>query len=500
MTERMIKRTFAVPVFLLQVFFAYNTLAQRPLSSLPKMPPEPLKADVLLLKKILEANHPSLYWYTPKDSVDWYFNHTVQGITDSLNDVDFKNRVACLVSKIRCGHTVVRFSKAYRKIAAGYRFPLFPLALKAWNDSLVVLANIGTKDSVFKRGTIITAINGKSNRQLLDSIYQFISTDGYSENYKSQLVSTNFPGWYKTILGSDSAYDINYIDTTGKEAVAHVRGFNPLTDTTHKGHKSAASLIRKPSRHRQRQLRLLEKRSMVIDTAGSTAFIRLTTFTDGRLQRFFRRSFKTIDRERLQNLVIDMRENGGGRVGNSITLTQYLTQQPFKVADSVVAVSRKFKYGRYIKPAWIYRIAMNMVGRKMKDGLIHFRHYERHFFQPKAQYHFNGHVYLVQGGLTFSAASICIATLKGQNNIKVVGEESGGGYYGTSAMHIPVITLPHTGLQVSLPMYRLVMNSLHPKGHGVMPDIEVEPSSEAIKKGIDLKMETIKERIQRNAF
>ena len=32
-----------------------------------------LKADVVLLKKILEANHPSLYWYTPKDSVDIAF-------------------------------------------------------------------------------------------------------------------------------------------------------------------------------------------------------------------------------------------------------------------------------------------------------------------------------------------------------------------------------------------------------------------------------------------
>src|SRR6476646_9012848 len=45
-----------------------------------KIAPEKLKKDFTLLKKILEANHPSLYWYTPKDSIDWYFNKVMQSI------------------------------------------------------------------------------------------------------------------------------------------------------------------------------------------------------------------------------------------------------------------------------------------------------------------------------------------------------------------------------------------------------------------------------------
>ncbi len=32
-----------------------------------------VKADIILLKQIFEANHPSLYWYTPKDSIDYFF-------------------------------------------------------------------------------------------------------------------------------------------------------------------------------------------------------------------------------------------------------------------------------------------------------------------------------------------------------------------------------------------------------------------------------------------
>ena len=66
-------------------------------------------------------------------------------------------------------------------------------------------------------------------------------------------------------------------------------------------------------------------------------------------------------------------------------------------------------------------------------------------------------------------------------------------------MHIPTIRLPYSGLQVSLPMYRLVIDSSHPKGHGIVPDLEVKPSSGAIRKGIDPKIEDIRALIQRKS-
>ena len=491
-------RSFVLWLLLLAGGFSAN--AQQPARSLPKMPAQPLQEDVILLKKILEANHPSLYWYISKDSLDACFNDVIGSITDSLNEVQFKNKVAWLVSKIRCGHTAVRFSKAYGKVASSFRYPLFPLAIKTWQDSLVVLSSILPKDSIFKRGTVITSINGMSNRSLLDTIFRFISTDGYADNYKSQLISGNFAGWLKTILGIDSTYTISYIDTAGHEATTVIRSFSPDTSTQSRKIITAARPFPpgKPTRKQLRQANLLNKRAMVIDTANSTAFIRLTTFTGGRLRSFFRRSFKTMRKQHIKNLVIDMRENGGGNVGNSITLTRYLADTAFKIGDSVTAISRSFKYGRYIKPAWIYWLAMRFTAHKAGDGLIHAGRYERHYFKPKTRNHFNGNVYLVQGGLTFSAATMCIATLQGQSNIKVVGEETGGGYYGNSAMHIPVITLPNSGLQVSLPMYRLVMDASRPKGHGIIPDIIINPSSEAIKKGVDLKIEAIKEMIRKS--
>jgi C-terminal processing protease CtpA/Prc len=163
-----------------------------------------------------------------------------------------------------------------------------------------------------------------------------------------------------------------------------------------------------------------------------------------------------------------------------------------------VAISRKMEYSRYIYPSTIYWIAMNLASRKDSTGLIHFRHFERHFFKPKEKNHFKGNIYLIQGGYTFSAATMFISTLKGQENVKVIGEETGGGYYGNSAMHIPTIKLPETKLRVSLPLYRLVIDKNRPKGQGIIPDVFVPPSSKAIKAGIDPKLAKAKELIQEN--
>lgn len=476
------------------ICFSKQSLSQRVPPPLPKMSPQPLIEDVQILKKILEANHPSLYWYTPKDSVDLYFQQTIQAITDSLNEVDYKNRISILIARLRCGHTTVRFSKAYGKIASQYRYPQFPLSLKAWDDSLVVLGSVYRDDSIFKRGTIITAVNNYKPVQLLDTIYRYISADGYGVNHKSQVVSSNFPGWYKTILGdADSAYMIRYIDSLGIEKETTLKAYRPVIDTTRK--QESTTSVQRFSRAELRKLSLLNKRSMVIDTSNSTAFIRLTTFTSGRLKTFFRRSFKTLSKLSIQHLVIDLRENGGGNVSNSIKLTQYLVNEPFKVGDSVVAKSRKLRYSRYIKPSFIYWVAMNFGGKKAADGSIHYRRYERHYFKPKESNHYNGKVYLIQGGYTFSAATMFIAQLRGQTNVKVVGEETGGGYYGNSAMHIPKITLPNTGIVVSLPLYRLVMDKDRPKGRGIIPDIEIKPSSFAIRNGYDIKIHEVRKMI-----
>jgi C-terminal processing protease CtpA/Prc len=84
--------------------------------------------------------------------------------------------------------------------------------------------------------------------------------------------------------------------------------------------------------------------------------------------------------------------------------------------------------------------------------------------------------------------------------VKLIGEETGGGWHGNSGLMIPDITLPVTKLKVRLPLFKLVQYNHTPKnGKGVAPDIYVPPTVEAVRKNIDRKMEYVKQLINAQA-
>jgi C-terminal processing protease CtpA/Prc len=238
-------------------------------------------------------------------------------------------------------------------------------------------------------------------------------------------------------------------------------------------------------------------RFVQIDTSLSSAYMTVHTFARGnKLRPFFRQVFRELKRRNIQHLVVDVRTNGGGDAGISTLLTRYLADKKFKLADSLYAVRRSSRYHKYISWQPFYWSLMQFVTHKKRDGLYHFGYFERHYFHPKKRHHFNGDIYLVTGGNSFSATTLFVKALQGQNNVKVIGEETGGGAYGNSAWMIPDVTLPNTRVRFRLPKFRLVMDkNLVKDGRGIMPDIQVAPTRETIRRGIDPKAAVIRRLI-----
>src|SRR6185369_11729993 len=61
---------------------------------------EQLKEDYSLFRKILEDVHPSLYWYTPKDSIDYYFDEGYKRIRDSMTEPGFRTLISYVLARI----------------------------------------------------------------------------------------------------------------------------------------------------------------------------------------------------------------------------------------------------------------------------------------------------------------------------------------------------------------------------------------------------------------
>jgi hypothetical protein len=444
-----------------------------------------LQNDYILLRNILEEKHPALYWYTPKEKMDDYFEKYYAVIRDSMTEQQFAwLAVAPLVNKIHCGHTSISLSKAYSKWVKGKLIPSFPLYMKVWNDTMAVYANLNfKKDSIFKKGVLVTSINGISNKLLTKYMFEFLAEDGYASNINYYRLSANFPYYHRNIFGLSKTYTVGYIDSMGLAQKVTLPLFIPAIDSTKKDSIKKIVLVTKEKITKAEKI--LQYRSLKIDSTKSYATITLNTFSDGHLRKFFRRSFKQIKKENIKNVVIDIRSNGGGRVGLSTLLTKYVSRQPFKIADTLSSPARGLgKYAKYISGNFFNSIQMFFIARKSKDGNFHMHRMEKHVYQPKKN-NYDGKLYIITSGPTFSASSIFCNAVKGQAGVLLVGEETGGGWYGNSGIMIPDIKLPNTGVRVRLPLYKLVQaNHGQAKGTGVLPDVFVGTSYDALLKRI----------------
>lgn len=430
--------------------------------------------------------------------MDYYFDQGYLQLRDSMTEREFRMLLSFVATKIRCGHTSVRASRKYMRYLDTSMPKIFPINLKVWSDTMVVTSVLSRKDSTLKRGSIVTSIDGRSSTELIDTFMNYLTGDGNAVVGKFQSLSNrgNFATLYRNLYGLPDSLHINYIDSTGMSKAAILKAYDPKDSTGR-----LQINIRKPDRREMRYRELLASRNIQIDMSLNSAYMSVNTFSRGnRLRGFFRRSFRTLDKMGIKHLVLDVRTNGGGDAGNSTLLTQYLVQKKFKLADSLYAVKRTSRYSSYIKWQPVYWLMMQFVTKKKADGKYHFGYFERHYFKPRKRHHFDGNVYILTGGNSFSATTLFIKPLQGQPNVKVIGEETGGGAYGNSAWMIPDVILPNTGVRFRLPKFRLVMDKdLVREGRGVIPDVYVGPTVETIRKGIDPKIEAVRDIIKQSA-
>lgn len=110
-------------------------------------------------------------------------------------------------------------------------------------------------------------------------------------------------------------------------------------------------------------------------------------------------------------------------------------------------------------------------------------------FKPYRKHNFDGEVYVLANGWSFSSASMAASYLKHKGGAAVIGVETGGCETGNCGGGYPLLVLPNTRIKVRFPLNYVRYELDRPQlGRGVLPDWPVTYRAEDYLQRQDLEM------------
>nr|WP_238934940.1 S41 family peptidase [Aurantibacter crassamenti] len=222
---------------------------------------------------------------------------------------------------------------------------------------------------------------------------------------------------------------------------------------------------------------------------NSVAYLKIRAFGDGNQRKFYRETFAKIDSAKSANLIIDIRDNGGGSIDEIENLYAYLALKPFNFVNDAEALTKtpatkattSLEYSGFID-ATIRLFSIpglliyDLFHVKKKGEKRYYKLSNSKLKKPKEN-NFNGKIYVLINGYSFSASSILSTNLQATNRAIFVGEETGGGYNGTVAGQSKYVTLPNSKVRMKFGLLH-IESPFHtdPIGYGIKPDVQIIPT------------------------
>jgi Peptidase family S41 len=461
---------------------------------------EQASADVALMRTALEEAHPGLYRYVPKPEIDAAFAKLEKRVKTPITDVELYGEISMLLATIRCDHTKAEFSDAMTKFRnespthLPFRFKLFDKCMFVFGGDL--------RPQALPRGAEILTINDQPVRAILDRLAPAISIDGFTDASRqtklaadSDLMGSDFDQFYPIYYGFAPRFKLSVMmpnEMQAKTVMLEAITFRewvklPWQSTAYRGEF-----------YKSIDWKLI---------GNKTAILKIDTFVNYRNPvdpaAFYAGFFKVLNNSKVEHLIIDLRENGGGSGDTNVALASFLLDKPFVWNKPIQQKAIRFgAWSKYVE-TWgdrkeIFEPPMENF-RKLPSGF-----YERITSDATpdqranaiAADRFAGRVTVLSSPVNASGTTMLIAKLKDEKRITVIGEATGGSAEGPTAGRLFFLKLPNSGITVRVPNYWNLMSiGAFTAGKGVAPDVEVVPTLEDFLAGKDRVLDAAKTRL-----
>ena len=381
-----------------------------------------------------------------------------------MNELEFYQMMTPLTSFIQDGHNSVIPSESVINALRNCD-DLFPLDIK-WIKNKLYISNNFSSSSDLAPGTEIISINNIFAEEMLNKFLANLPIEGNNEQFIFGSLNQSFRFYYFVYYGLSGNYNITYRSLDGLIGSCAVSGKDLISIQIQKEKANISNV-------KLYDLKMVDSLHIAILT--------IKTLDQTLIKREFKKNFKKdiaeyfnlIQQSKINNLIIDLRDNTGGNPDYVKFLLQYLYDEPFQQALEC----------RVVK----YKDAEIFAERNRK---IWYPLYGIGKFHPK-QNNFNGSVYVLVNENTFSAGVILASTLKKYDRATFIGTETGGNPVIMSGFFIRSIWyLPNTRIQVTPATLATIYNAIELNtGRGLIPDYILELTPEDLQLAKDVYLD-----------
>ncbi len=453
-----------------------------------------LVADLDTLHAVILRTHPNPFAFCSKTAFENAFEEGKKTIDSTFRISDFARLTGIIVNTMRDSHTSIDYAGLINQHfeTKGLFLPLDVI----WIDNKIYVEN--DYDSLITKGSQLIRINTFEAMDIYAKALDLATIEGNAEEGKYRIADALFS---ISLALFGKVYDSNLVEVIppGKtqSITLKLEGYNKKVYTKR--------------RTKRMSTKAFLPYELVFVHHDSTAILRISTFAPPlarKYKNFIERSFKTIQKKKCSNLIIDIRDNGGGSSGwveyfySFLDTAGYNTPNNIIARNSVLALQRARLFNRGIT-----RILTRYFFKKDED-VQSFRKWTAlpigaydtiYFNEPTVQKKslvYTGKCYLLINGLTASAGVDFTNQFKRTHRGPVIGEPCLGpvsGTFGNPAAY----KLPNSHLSLFIATIRYNNDrTFQYTKDPIQPDFTVLSTPEDIAKRRDTQLEFVKSLIQ----
>ncbi len=463
---------------MLGLLFSAVALSQTASITPTQFTPEQLIADLRLAHQIFDADDAGMYRYVSRAELDLVWKKAEAKLSKPMDSFGFYRVLRPVICAQKCGHSGVSLPET--DFDAITKNPtLLPLFVKVLPTGTFVYRDLSRGTPNYD-GSRILSINQVSVAHIVKTMRAAAPIDGNSPDGKRERISgQSFSLYLRALIGLEAPFSVEVIRPGNHRETVELDGVD--LDTFH---TRAVDSKAEPDGETPAAFHLLND--------GKIGLLKIQGFFDKEggepTEKIFETAFKQLAEKKSKSLIIDVRDNGGGEDSLGRQLLSYFESKPFKYYDHLILNSTFLKSssitGNYQRPP------DNFLTRRA-DGKYEISGHPNWGIMQPLQPHFAGKVYILTNGLSFSTTCEFLSHIKSERLATLIGEDTGGNYYGNTSGLTTTVPLPNTKLRLRVPSvaYWITVDPRYPADSPIRPDIRIVPTIQDLVSGKDAVME-----------